>query len=632
MYPERKLIDKMKPQPTEGEAYLLDFLEKILDDSWNVYFQASLDGAFPDIILVRPRHGALIIEVKDWDLSLYSEEDSEPYNWICHTADQGDQVVRSPLEQVKTYKNLFYEDYLRSLARAKIKDNSCYAVIDTAVFFYNASHREVMHFFSKSKADKRYMILLGYDDLTEERFQEYITKKDRFLFDADSRYFTDDICKELHEILRPSYHAIHKLDNIGWTKDQRRLYRSIAGKKQKIRGAAGCGKTMVLAHRAIDAYKKTHEPVLIITFNITLRHYIRDTINQLRNKDPKLANEKSFMGNFIIRHYHWLMKSITNAYDMPKIKRHKLIRGVNEEQETYIDFLNKHKGMFRTILVDEVQDYERGWIDQIRALAGDDTELVFFGDEEQNIYDRDLVTDGTSKHCCYTGIKGNWSQIHGSHRVEGYVADLSRLFQKYYFPDYDDNDVTPMNDLFAEPTSVYYRYVSKFDPEEIIEKAVDFMKEKGIHQDDICFLSNKVDSIRKIDKILRDSKYKTVTTFEREEEYRLLEPKLKGDDEDERFEARKSIESLRRIAKMRFWMETGKIKLSTVHSYKGWGIHTEILILDGRDDDISNGDEHLTPSIIYTGITRAKTNLIIFNICGKEYKPFFRKFFDEAKR
>lgn len=74
MNPSREIISKMKPAPTDGEAYLLDFLERSLDDSWEIYFQSSLNGAFPDVILMHPNHGALIIEVKDWHLSLYSED------------------------------------------------------------------------------------------------------------------------------------------------------------------------------------------------------------------------------------------------------------------------------------------------------------------------------------------------------------------------------------------------------------------------------------------------------------------------------------------------------------------------------------------------------------------------------
>ena len=635
MYPERRLINKMWPSPTPGEAFLLDFLEKSLDNSWDVYFQSSLDGSFPDIVLVRPRHGALIIEVKDWDLSIYSEDENEPRNWICHTADHKNPSKRSPLTQVKMYKDLFYQNYVRSLARATVENKKRYGLIDTALFFYNATHQQLENFFSHCQDDSSHVILLGRDDLKKEQFYQQVTKMDKYLFTETSRYFSEEICDELRTLLRPSEHAIQKLNDINWTKDQKRLYLSRAGKKQKVRGEAGCGKTIVLAHRAIDAYKKTHKPVLILTYNITLCHYIRDTINQLRHKDPEVANEELFIENFIIRHYHLFFKAFPNACDMPVFNIPKENQDNEDElakkkQQAILDFLASKKGSFQTILVDEIQDYEEDWVDQILALAGKDTELVFFGDEEQNIYARKQVTDGNIKHRCYTGLGGNWSRIHGSHRVEGDIARLAMDFQKRYFSDYEDNLLEPsMDNLFAEKNFISYQYTDTFSPQGIINTILSFMKIKKINRNDICFLSNQVESIRKIDQLLKQSGYKTVTTFETEEEYRKLEPRLRSKDKAVKRKAKEDLDSLRRTSKMRFWMESGKIKLSTIHSYKGWGIHTEVLILDGRKDNIAEGVERLTPSLIYTGITRAKKNLIIINLGGWQYHPFFQKYFQQ---
>ena len=61
-------------------------------------------------------------------------------------------------------------------------------------------------------------------------------------------------------------------------------------------------------------------------------------------------------------------------------------------------------------------------------------------------------------------------------------------------------------------------------------------------------------------------------------------------------------------------MESGKIKISTVHSYKGWSIHTEIFIVD---KNISN------PDLIFTAITRAYKNLIIINLGNDKFADFF---------
>ena len=70
-------------------------------------------------------------------------------------------------------------------------------------------------------------------------------------------------------------------------------------------------------------------------------------------------------------------------------------------------------------------------------------------------------------------------------------------------------------------------------------------------------------------------------------------------------------------------MESGKIKLSTIQSYKGWGIHTEILIIGNDFTPVTEKEKFLNAEMVYTGITRAKKNLVIINIGDREYDEFF---------
>lgn len=41
--------------------------------------------------------------------------------------------------------------------------------------------------------------------------------------------------------------------------------------KEKIKGVAGCGKTTIIANRAVNAFHRHDDIVLILTFNITLK-------------------------------------------------------------------------------------------------------------------------------------------------------------------------------------------------------------------------------------------------------------------------------------------------------------------------------------------------------------------------
>ena len=70
--PSLEKITQFTVQPTEGEWTLLRFLERTLDDSFEVYFNPFLNGDRPDVVIMRRGGGVMIIEVKDWDLDLYT--------------------------------------------------------------------------------------------------------------------------------------------------------------------------------------------------------------------------------------------------------------------------------------------------------------------------------------------------------------------------------------------------------------------------------------------------------------------------------------------------------------------------------------------------------------------------------
>lgn len=67
--PTLETIAKFKVPPTEGEWTLLNFLARVLDDSYEVYFNPYLNGDRPDVLIMRKGNGVMVIEVKDWNLN-----------------------------------------------------------------------------------------------------------------------------------------------------------------------------------------------------------------------------------------------------------------------------------------------------------------------------------------------------------------------------------------------------------------------------------------------------------------------------------------------------------------------------------------------------------------------------------
>ena len=76
-----------------------------------------------------------------------------------------------------------------------------------------------------------------------------------------------------------------------------------------------------------------------------------------------------------------------------------------------------------------------------------------------------------------------------------------------------------------------------------------------------------------------------------------------------------NIRNLRNNKKIHFYMNSGTVKLSTIHSFKGWESETVFLIIEKKFTNL----EATFDEILYTGLTRSKKNLIIINFGNESY-------------
>ena len=53
MYPNLETIKLMKPKPTNGEFFLLQYLYEQLDDNYEIFFQSHINGFLPDIVILK---------------------------------------------------------------------------------------------------------------------------------------------------------------------------------------------------------------------------------------------------------------------------------------------------------------------------------------------------------------------------------------------------------------------------------------------------------------------------------------------------------------------------------------------------------------------------------------------------
>lgn len=66
-------------------------------------------------------------------------------------------------------------------------------------------------------------------------------------------------------------------------------------------------------------------------------------------------------------------------------------------------------------------------------------------------------------------------------------------------------------------------------------------------------------------------------------------------------------------------MNSGNMKISTIHSFKGWEIDTLFLIIESELGE----NNFVTDELIYTAITRCRRNLFILDLDQSRYHSFF---------
>ena len=587
LYPNLDEIMITKPAPTEGELFLIQKLKVLLDDSYDIFFQPFLNGDKPDIIIVKKRGGILIIEVKDWILSNYIIDNNGKF-----TLKKNNTKIKSPIEQVERYKMNILELHLPILEEKSILRNNVTQVIQTAVYFHNETSSSLTRL---RDLIRRNMNILGKDNINQNGINGLMSNT---RLNGNSVYFDDDLYYETKRILQPSFQLYNDRININLDKKQKQLTTSKSG-SIKVKGIAGAGKSLVLAERAANCYKRTMGKILILTFNITLKNYLEERIGLALQKQ---GINRRVRKEFVIINYHQFINSQANN------------KGIPVTLDSYRD-INLFKGVdltndkFDGIFIDEVQDFEYEWLKIIKDnFLNDLGEFALFGDEKQNIYERAL----DEQKLCKTNVVGRWSELNKCYRLKEKTAILAKQFQnkflnkKYFVSDFE---IEYTENLLSNSKVKYEKINRPFDYCRIVDSILKFIKENNVNNNDVAIIAPVIETVRQIEDILK-KKYRICSTImhETEDEYN----KILGEDDEGKHE--RQLKAFRRAKKCNFRMNDGKLKLSTIQSFKGWEIHTLFLLYDEKECSVEK---------IYSSITRAINSVYIFNLDTEQYHEFF---------
>lgn len=571
------------------EDKALYFFNKVKSECaalFNVFIRPSIGVDTTDVLMTSASRGIVLVN-------------------ICYDI----STLKDDFKHIENIKSYIFNTHLKSIKVDSIINKSIYGCVKTALYFPNASEEEVADEIEEiikdtSNAESSYEFLIKL--FPSDNFSD-IFKKTR------SKALKYDYIEELVGIIVGHWHPYTEGDtNFRLTDRQKSIVRS-DNNRLRVKGVAGCGKTQTVANRAVEKHLQTGDKVLILTFNISLIQYVRMRINQV---PADFSTSK-----FEIANYHQFFVSMANRYSG------RMFNLSDFDDPNYFASCAEKIKRYKTIIIDEVQDFKTEWLASIITyfLTPDGTVSVF-GDGEQNIYGRKMEAE--TKMPSIPTFLGRWNEM--SERlsmriINTEIASLSYKFAKT-FVDSSVPSLNIQNELFFETYWLKYWNISAdTNASQLCQYIRWILQEYNLNTRDVVVMAESINILRDIEKVYMTTGKRCMTNFETAEEYEKL---IRAQTDPNHFQ--KDMKEIRHAAKTHFTTDTDDMKLSTIHSFKGWESESVILILQPEMSDNVKLDGYYVherdniPALIYTALTRAKCNLFILNLGNTKYHSFFQ--------
>ena len=380
-----------------GEKRVAERLEQKLDADYLLWYDVPVGPkhAHPDFVVMHPRRGILVLEVKDFKLSTIVQADKN--DWVI-APDGIPKTIANPLAQARQYAhqvvNALERDPQLVQADGRYKGKLAfpwsYGVVlpnitrkqfDTAQLHHAIEpHRvicqdEMLESVDAEDLQSRLwdmfphmmgglMSLPQLDRVRWIMFPQVRVQTSGDLFDDNNEQ------AELPDIMR-----VMDLQ-------QEQLARSLGDGHRVIHGVAGSGKTMILGYRAEHLAKvstASSKPILVLCFN-----------EPLGVKLASVMAHKGLSEKVHVRHFHsWCHRQLTTygqalppqgPYFFDELANH-VVRAVERKQIP--------SGQYQAVLIDEGHDFAPEWLKLVTQMVDPaiNSLLVLF-DDAQSIYER----------------------------------------------------------------------------------------------------------------------------------------------------------------------------------------------------------------------------------------------------
>lgn len=385
---------------TSGEKRFAQRLEALLEEDYLCWYDVPIGTRYqhPDFVVLHPRRGLLILEVKDWKRD--SIQSIDPVS-VTLLTDRGAQQTGNPLSQARqnafAVKNTLERD---PQLRAPEGHSHCGRLVCPYGFGVVLSQISRKQFEATDLGEVLPpRLVVCQDEMTEStgagRFQERLWAMFNVEFPhvlthpqierirwhlfpelriSQGRLFTPD--EATADLQDPPGNEICRVMDL----QQEQLARNLGDGHRVIHGVAGSGKTLILGYRCEQLARSITAPILVLCFNIALAAKLEQTMAA-----------RGLEGKVTVRHFHrWCLDQLMLYHiQKPPGDANFIVELFNRVRDG-VARGQIPRGQYGAVLVDEGHDFEADWLSLISQMVSQESNsLLLLYDDAQSIYGKE---------------------------------------------------------------------------------------------------------------------------------------------------------------------------------------------------------------------------------------------------
>ncbi|MBI2959148.1 MAG: NERD domain-containing protein [Betaproteobacteria bacterium] len=384
---------------TGGERRLAQRLIDKLEDDYLCWYDVPIGpkGSHPDFVVLNPRRGLLILEVKDWRLDTIQSADRASVTLLTNA---GLRIDDNPLEQARQFAHLIvgllerdpqltvheegryqnrlcfpwgYGAVLANITRKAIEGTDLGEVIhpDRVI-----CQDEMFEWADPEQFQQRLwnMFTVGFktllslpqiDRIRWHLFPEIRIRSDQLVL-IDSPGTPQSVADTVPDLLK-----VMDLQ-------QEQLARNLGEGHRIIHGVAGSGKTLILGYRCERLAPLMQKPILVLCYNRALAAKLWSAI-KLKNLEQKVR----------VRTFHsWCLDQL-RLYNVPvPPSGPEFYDATIESVIAAVERGQIPRAQYGAVMVDEGHDFKPEWLKIVTQMVDPSTNsLLVLYDDAQSIYD-----------------------------------------------------------------------------------------------------------------------------------------------------------------------------------------------------------------------------------------------------